>query len=158
MTMADKDVPDNQIVRFGDSITAGMNVTDTVNMGIGCDTWETALHRAWMVTSVRPKHVFIMLGINDLQLEHSVQEVTKNARKLLDYIRVVAKCRFTVHSVITNEPRLSHRVHRLNKALQAIVSTGGSFVTVATRPDYFAPDRIHLSATGNAALSSTLYK
>ena len=73
------------IVLYGDSITGMIPVDglpstrgkrpwtfDTtfnrsvINLGVPYDTWHSALLRAWMVPSVRPSAIFVMLGINDL--------------------------------------------------------------------------------------------
>lgn len=62
------------LVRFGDSITASMNVWGTTNLGVEFDTWETALRRVWMIPALQPTHIVIMLGINDLHLHVTISD------------------------------------------------------------------------------------
>ena len=74
------------VVMFGDSITESIPAWDLMNclpvgapvynLGIGFDTWPMALPRAWMVRALKPRVVFVLLGVNDLNMGRSMEDVS----------------------------------------------------------------------------------
>ncbi len=77
------------IVMVGDSITEGAEWHELfpnlsiVNRGIGWDTTEGLLHRMESIYSTGAKKAFIMIGINDLGQNRSVDEI------FVDYVKVL---------------------------------------------------------------------
>jgi lysophospholipase L1-like esterase len=80
------------IVMIGDSITEGAewhelfpNVS-IVNRGIASDTTQGLLHRMDSIFSTAAKKAFIMIGINDLGQNRSVDDIFANYVKVLEQL------------------------------------------------------------------------
>ena len=75
---------DENIVFFGDSITEVYKVDEffpkrnVINSGISGDRTENLLERMDDVYRYNPSKVFLLIGINDLNREKSIDEITKN--------------------------------------------------------------------------------
>jgi lysophospholipase L1-like esterase len=80
------------IVMVGDSITEGAEWHELfpnlsiVNRGIGWDTTEGLLHRMESIYSTGAKKAFIMIGINDLAQNRSVDEIFSDYVKVLEQL------------------------------------------------------------------------
>src|SRR5262249_54073306 len=78
------------VVMLGDSITALTDWNallpsfDVANRGIPGDTTEGVLERIDSIVAMHPRCVAVMLGINDLSEERSVQQVLKNYDAIVD--------------------------------------------------------------------------
>ena len=79
----------NSIVFLGDSITDGCEWSELFinsnikNRGIGSDTTYSLLNRIQEIVNLKPKKVFLMIGINDLGLGRSVAETIADYDKIL---------------------------------------------------------------------------
>lgn len=82
-------VPDteNEIVFFGDSITASMAwqefYSDIRNRGLGGDSTAVALTRLPAILECRPQQLFINIGTNDLAGGASPQQVVANVAAMI---------------------------------------------------------------------------
>jgi len=81
------------ILMLGDSITAYVNWNlllnneKVVNLGIILDTTSSVLIRLEDVYQLKPETCFIMIGINDFQVNMSVEYVMENYRKIVTKIK-----------------------------------------------------------------------
>lgn len=83
----------DEIIFLGDSITDGNNWSEIFdnplvkNRGISGDVTQGVLCRLGEVLESTPAKIFIMIGINDLGADQSVDYVLKNYEKILATIR-----------------------------------------------------------------------
>src|SRR5262245_30731364 len=88
------------VVMLGDSLTEGVDWHDlfqgvrSLNRGIAGDTTAGILNRLDEVIGRRPKTVFLMIGVNDLQIGVPVSTISANIRSIVgalerNQIRVV---------------------------------------------------------------------
>ena len=83
----------NEIVFLGNSITDGAEWFELLgnkrcrNRGISADVTEGVLLRLDAVTKLQPAKIFIMIGVNDLSRNMTVDEITANYRTILERIR-----------------------------------------------------------------------
>jgi lysophospholipase L1-like esterase len=81
------------VVMLGDSITqltdwnALLPALDVANRGIAGDTTDGVLKRIDSVIAMHPRCVAIMIGINDLYAERSVQQLLRNYSAIVDRLR-----------------------------------------------------------------------
>lgn len=84
---------EHQTLLIGDSITDGgewsslFGDTDVLNMGISGDISTGIINRLPSITKRNPKKVFILIGINDLARNTSVDSLFKNINLIIKYIR-----------------------------------------------------------------------
>jgi lysophospholipase L1-like esterase len=77
------------VVMLGDSLTDGAEWRELfprqqiVNRGIDGDTADGLLERLDAVLALRPRQVFVMIGINDLRAQRSVEAVFADYRTLV---------------------------------------------------------------------------
>ncbi len=120
------------IIMLGDSITkAGkwnelfpdLNIT---NMGINGNTTYDVLGRLDSVTSLMPKKVFLMMGVNDINTGHEVDSIVENYTRIVQrlqnkgikvYIQSTVEC-----SKVNCEKKLS-QIRDLNSKLISLAST-----------------------------------
>ena len=88
---------DENIVFFGDSITEVYKVDEffpkrnVINSGISGDRTENLLERMDDVYRYNPSKVFLLIGVNDLNREKSIDEITKNIQKIINNIKANRK-------------------------------------------------------------------
>ncbi|AZV55823.1 GDSL-type esterase/lipase family protein [Clostridium sp. AWRP] len=82
-----------KIVFLGDSLTdigqwnELLDNPDILNRGISSDTTSGALNRLIEITKLKPRKIFIMLGINDIDKGLSIEEIIKNYSKIIQNIK-----------------------------------------------------------------------
>lgn len=82
-----------KIVFLGDSLTdigqwnELLDNPDILNRGISSDTTSGALNRLTEITKLKPRKIFIMLGVNDIDKGLSTEKIIKNYSKLLQNIK-----------------------------------------------------------------------
>lgn len=82
-----------QIVMLGDSLTQNANWPDyfpksnIINLGVGGDTVSMVEERLEKATSLKPKRIFLMVGINDLGSTYPPQTVVEGHKRLWDQIQ-----------------------------------------------------------------------
>ncbi|SMO80479.1 GDSL-type esterase/lipase family protein [Fodinibius sediminis] len=83
---------DEEIILLGDSITDGNEWAELFgndrlkNRGISGDVTDGVLYRLDEVTESKPAKIFIMIGVNDLARDRSVNYVLSNYEKIVDRI------------------------------------------------------------------------
>jgi lysophospholipase L1-like esterase len=79
----------NKIVFIGDSITERCEWLDRhgiLNLGMGYDTTHGVLNRLDFTLNQKPKCIFIMIGINDINGNTSMNAIKTNYSKIIDKI------------------------------------------------------------------------
>ena len=82
---------------FGDSITSGYKIEEfypknnVINSGISGNVTNDLLERMDDVYRYNPSKVFLLIGINDLNREKSIDEITKNIQKIINNIKANRK-------------------------------------------------------------------
>jgi len=78
---------------IGDSITAGgewseiFSQTKIANRGIGGDTTEDILRRMEPIFAVNAKKAFVMVGINDIYRDQSINTIFNNYKDIVQQLR-----------------------------------------------------------------------
>lgn len=112
----------NSIVFLGNSITDSgewfefLGNRKCLNRGISADVTEGILLRLDAITRLQPKKLFIMIGINDLSLNMSVEAITANYRKILDRVRSESpRTKVYVQSVLPVNPASDMALNHTSK-------------------------------------------
>ncbi len=85
--------PDVEVVMVGDSLTQGViwaeafNGIAIANRGVGGDTATDIVARMDSILSTRPEVAFIMVGLNDVNLGLSTDEVLDDYTKIVDALQ-----------------------------------------------------------------------
>jgi lysophospholipase L1-like esterase len=121
------------LVMLGDSLTDWgdwgelLGRGDVVNLGIAGDTTGDVLARLDEVEAVRPKKIFVMVGVNDLLRGESVGAVEARYEQILEGIRrLCPEAAVTVQSVLPVHERKMEgalknaTVDDLNRRLRAL--------------------------------------
>jgi len=118
---------DDEIIFLGNSITAGglwsemFNDIRIKNRGISGDVTEGILFRIGEVTESHPSKIFLMIGVNDLSKEITVDSVFVNYEKILDYILLQSPhTKIYVQSILPVNDKFNYFKNHTNK--------GGSIV------------------------------
>jgi len=125
-------VGDADVIMLGDSITSGTDWHELfpgvriLNRGISGDTSAGVFSRLDEVIGRRPKIVFLMIGINDLQSGVPVSMINANIRSIVGaleqkQIRVVLQK--TLYATSAFRPQINDRVSELNNSLSNLCST-----------------------------------
>jgi lysophospholipase L1-like esterase len=131
----------NEIVFLGNSITDGAEWFELLgnkrcrNRGISADVTEGVLLRLDAVTRLQPAKIFIMIGVNDLSRNMTVDEITANYRTILERIRTESpRTKVYVESVLPVNPATgmarnhtdkTELIMELNGRLKALASEFG---------------------------------
>lgn len=132
----------NEIVFLGNSITDGaewfeiFNNKRCLNRGISGDVTAGVLLRLDAVTRNKPSSIFIMIGINDLSRNVTVDSVMVNYRMILEQIRrETPGTRVFVESVLPVNPGVG-RYPALQGKTEAIMELNGRLSTLASEFGY----------------------
>jgi len=113
----------NKIVFIGDSLTDGcewnelLGRNDVVNRGIGADTTGGVLNRIDFYLSQKPKSIFLMIGINDINSNISMDTTKTNYAKIIDKI-LGNNVQLCIQSTLnTNRMERNKKVEILNNFL-----------------------------------------
>ncbi len=163
----------NEIIFLGNSITDGaewselLNNKKVHNRGISADVTEGILLRLDAVTRVKPAKIFIMIGVNDLSRNMTIDQVIANYRTILERIRTeTPKTRVYVESILPVNPATGMALSHTNKT-EVIMELNGRLRELATEfghtyidlfsimadadnhlPKSFSIDGLHLSYEG----------
>lgn len=159
---------DADVVMLGDSITEGIDWHQLfpgvriLNRGIAGDTSAGVVHRLDEVIGRRPKIVFLMIGLNDLQAGVPISVIRANVGSIVgalarEHIRII------VQSVIYAAPRyrrgLNDKVSELNRSVSDLCSAPGVSCLDLNRvladgeglSPSFSLDGLHLNTAGYLA-------
>ncbi len=140
----------NEIVFLGNSITDGAEWFELLqnkkcrNRGISGDVTEGILLRLDGVTKLKPSSIFLLIGINDLSRNISVDEITGRYREILQRIQnETPKTKVYVQSVMPVNPATGGN-KRLEGKTDQIIELNGRLHTLAkefgfTYIDLFTP-------------------
>lgn len=147
----------NEIVFLGNSITDGAEWFELLgnkrcrNRGISGDVTEGILLRLDAVTKLHPSGIFILIGINDLSRDITVDEITANYRKILEQIRKeTPRTRVYVQSVMPVNPAGGNK--RLEGKTPQIIELNNRLKTLAPEYGYNYIDLFTPLADGNNLL------
>lgn len=121
-----------KIAMIGDSITDGaewyelLNIDNIQNRGIGGDTTDGVLLRLDNINQSIEK-VFIMIGINDIAMYKSIDEIYNNYVKIIDTlekkgIRIYIQSILYVGNNYSNSKSINSKVDKLNKKLEELAN------------------------------------
>lgn len=158
-----------ELVCLGDSITQKFEWQDALpqyevkNRGIGSDTTLGALARLDSIALLKPQIISLMIGINDLAQNRTIDSIEHTYQTLLDNIyELMPDTTIIVTSVlpVTEDHTIrSEDILELNKRIQALCLERG-IVYLDLFADFsdenghlkqaYAMDSVHLSAQGYA--------
>ncbi len=112
----------NEIVFLGNSITDGAEWYELLgnkrirNRGISADVTEGILLRLDAITKLKPAKIFIMIGVNDLSRNMTVDEITANYTAILERIKTeTPKTKVYIESVLPVNPATGMALNHTNK-------------------------------------------
>jgi hexosaminidase len=173
-----ENLPDikGEIIFLGNSITDGCEWSELfgnrkcLNRGISADVTDGVLLRLNAITRVKPAKIFLMIGINDLGLERSVEETAANYELIIQRIKKeTPKTKLFIESVLPVNPdrpgKISHtgkteKIKELNIKLKALAAKYDCryvdlFQIMADSNDHlkkeYSLDGIHLTYKGYKA-------
>jgi lysophospholipase L1-like esterase len=164
---------ENEIILLGDSITDGnewsemFGIPRLKNRGISGDVTDGVLYRLDEVTESKPDKVFVMIGVNDLARDRSVDYVLENYDKIVNQIEQDSPdTKIYIQSVLPVnedfEQFSSHvdktpEIKEVNKGLKKLADQKGFtyidlFDDMSTEGDQLNPDYtedgLHLNGEG----------
>ena len=145
----------NEIVFLGNSITDGAEWSELfqnkrcINRGISADVTAGILLRLDAITKLRPAKIFIMIGINDLSLNMTVDEIVINYRAILEQIRrETPKTKVYIESVLPVNPNTGFALKHTNKT-ELIIELNSRLRTLASEFRYTYIDLFSVMADQN---------
>lgn len=152
----------NAIVFLGNSITDSaewfemLGNKKCINRGISADVTEGVLLRLEAVTKLRPAKIFLMIGINDLSLNMTVEEVTANYRKILDRIKSeTPRTKVYIESLLPVNPATGMALNHTNKT-RLIMDLNNQLKRLALEYGHTYIDLFSLMADSNNHLPRSL--
>lgn len=124
--------PEVDTVMLGDSMIEGGLWSDIfpghriANRGVGGDTTRRVLDRLHQVEPLRPKRVFLLVGLNDLARKVPVAQTLRNYAEIVTRLQAMA-AEVIILSVVRprDNPPLAAPVRQLNAELRKIASEHG---------------------------------
>lgn len=129
----DMEVEKGQVIFIGDSITHQglwnelIPNSNIINRGIGSDTTEGVKHRLEDVVNSKPSKIFMLIGINDLYEDRTIDGIKKNYVKILSEIqkntpetKVYLQSVLPVNNEVYGDAISNKDVLSLNKELQSV--------------------------------------
>jgi lysophospholipase L1-like esterase len=167
-----------EIVFIGDSLTDRcewselLERKEVANRGIDSDTTDGILNRISDVTSLKPRKVFIMIGINDLCYQKSIDYIANNYQKIIKQIKkeipgaqiYMQSLLPTVHSMV---PIPREDIIELNKRIQQLSDNRNIFYVNINQSlvdkhgdlkSEYTCDGAHLNGEGYVVWKETLRK
>ena len=164
------------IVMLGDSLTEAGPWTDLTgclqiaNRGIGGDTTKRLLDRLDDVVALRPKAIFLMIGVNDVSLGVPGETTLGNLRAILDRLSATDARVFLSYilpvTASFGKKRMNGEIETLNTAFAKLTADQAGVTLLDARPQLrgadgslrreFAYDGLHLTPRGYAVLRDTI--
>jgi len=174
---------EGEIIFLGDSITDGNEWAELFgnkrikNRGISGDITDGVLYRLEEVTESKPEKIFIMIGVNDLARDRSVDYVVANYAKIVDRIKQASPhTQVYIQSILPvndNFPQFSSHtdesadIKKVNKRLARLADKKDAryinlFDVMSTKDDKLNPDYtedgLHLNGPGYLAWKAEVEK
>lgn len=165
------------IIFVGNSITANCDwaelfkINTIKNRGIGGDVIEGVVHRLPEILSGKPAKIFMEIGTNDLELQHSVERIVSDYEKMVQLIRTSSPTtRLYVESILPTfkDPyRANKNIQLINSSLNEISEKNGAiyinlFDLLKNSNNeldiQYSLDGLHLNAKGYLILKKELEK
>lgn len=164
------------IVMLGDSLIEAGPWTDLTgcltiaNRGIGGDTTKRVLERLDDILALKPRAVFLMVGVNDISLEVPRDLTLGNLRSVLDRLAGSGAHTFVTYVLPVTasyaKKRVNAEIPQLNAAIAKLVTDRPAVTPIDVRPqlrtadgtlrEEFAYDGIHLTPKGYAVLRDAI--
>jgi lysophospholipase L1-like esterase len=158
------------IVMLGDSLTEGapwLELTgcrSLVNRGIGGDTTTRVLGRLDEVLKLKPRAVFLMIGVNDISLSIPKSTTIENLRAILDRLERANTQAFLAYVLPVTasyaKKQMNASITDLNAAISGVLADHPKTMTIDIRPlmrgsdgalrEELSYDGLHLSPKGYA--------
>lgn len=168
-----KKITTAEIIFLGDSITAYQDwgklfdVQNIANAGISGGTTDDVLAKLDPLVGLKPKKIFIMIGVNDLAKGKEVSYILDNYKTIIERIRAGSpETAIYIESILPVDNNLSsigevdgQKIIELNKDLELLARQEGenfinlypTFVVSGGRMDLrYAKDGVHLNVRGYA--------
>ena len=119
------------VVMLGDSITeltdwnALLPLFDVANRGIPGDTTEGVLKRIDSIVAMDPRCVAIMLGVNDLSVKPSVQQLLQNYSAIVDRLSTSGSTVIVQSTLVTSQASLNASIIDVNRSLAEMCRQSG---------------------------------
>lgn len=156
---------DAETIMIGDSITDGADwhimfpEKKILNFGIGGDTTVGILNRLDIVCKLKPKKVFIMIGINDFSgINNNVNEVFSNYSKIIEELQLCNIEPFIQSTILGGNrvSNLNNKINLLNQNLKELAKDKNlKFINLNEKlsPDgvldsKYSLDDVHLNGEG----------
>ena len=171
--------PTSEIIFLGDSITARKDwnklfeSNNILNAGISGNTTEDVLLRLDSILNLKPKKIFIMIGINDLSKGRDISYILNNYKIIANKIKTDSPDTILyIESVLPIDNELSpigkidsQKIIDLNVSLKSLADEiGATFIDLY--PNFankdkamntkYASDGVHPNAAGYALLKTLL--
>jgi lysophospholipase L1-like esterase len=162
------------VIMLGDSITEGGNWHELfpgvpiLNRGIAGDTSAGVLNRLDEVMGRRPKIVFLLIGINDLQAGVPISTIRANIGSIVGAL-AQKQIRVVLHNVLYAGPNyragLNDKVSELNRSLSDLCASPSVSCLDLNRllsdgealsPSFSLLDGLHLNSAGYLAWKSEI--
>jgi len=154
-------IPNPAVVFLGDSITEASIFNETFetssriyNRGVGGDTAVDILNRLQEIKKLKPRFVYLMVGINDLHKGASPEQVAENIVKIHDTLAKEG-IKTIVQKTIQCQPSkcsYTKEVNELNKTLASIFKSElidlGELNSANGLDDNLTYDGVHLNKKG----------
>jgi lysophospholipase L1-like esterase len=163
-------IPSSPVVMLGDSLTEGGTWRELtgclylVNRGIGGDTSGGVLGRLDEIIALKPRAVFLMIGVNDISLGVPTETTIGNLRAILDRLER-ANIRSYVAYVLPvaasyAKKRINGDITALNTRIATVLADRANSIAIDLRPlmrdadgylrEDLSFDGLHLSPNGYA--------
>ena len=151
------------VVMLGDSITeltdwnALMPSFDVANRGIPGDTTDGVLERIDSIIAMHPRCVAVMLGVNDLSDNRSVQQVLQNYTAIIDRLSTSGSTVIVQSTLTTSYPSLNALVIEVDHSLAEMCRQSGRclYLDLNSTIDTTV-DGVHLGPNSYKMWASTL--
>lgn len=127
----------NDVVLLGDSLVAEGKWEELFrsipmrNRGLPGDVTSSVLDRIDQVTKGQPAKIFLMVGINDIGMGKSGDEVAMNVLKIVERIRASTPgTRIFVHSILPNKPSLRKNIESANARIAEEIAGKAAWINL----------------------------
>lgn len=162
------------IVFLGDSITQRcdfnelMNISNSVNRGIEGDTTEGILNRIEEIVELKPKKIFIMIGINDLAQEIEKGKILSNFKEIILFLhKNIPQTEVYIESIlpVANKSSIDNQlIYEMNSRIKELsTAESAEYIDIFSKvydgselDSKYTIDGIHLLGEGYDVIRQTI--